>query len=170
MPLLSEEVFYIKIVGTTSSEPVYATMVAATTINVTRWEIELACLWVMPLPRAVEGESGVAWSGAMWKSRRKRKQFEIEFYPFSNTEAVAGDILQNTDQLQTLESIIDKPYVWLADPTTSGKALPPRYTDGTNFPLTNVLLPLRVECDEPSYGKTDEGNTEATMLAEAREL
>ena len=169
MPLLSEEVFYVKFVGTTSNEAVYATMVAGTTINVSRWEIELACLWIKP-ERTVDGESGIAWSGAMWKSRRKRRQFEIEFYPFSNTEASSGDILQNTDDLLTLEEIIDKPYVWLAEPTTSGLALPPRYTDATNFPKTNVLLPLRVECDEPSYSKTDEGNTEATMLAEAREL
>lgn len=170
MPLLSDEVFYVKFVGTTNDNSDYSAMVAATTLDTDRWEIELACLWVMPLPRKVQGESGVAWSHALWKSRRKRRQFEIEFYPFSNTEAVAGDILQNTDNTLTLEEIIDKPYVWLAEPTTSGLALPPRYTDATNFPKTNVLLPLRVECDEPSYSKTDEGNTEATMLAEAREL
>lgn len=169
MSLLSDNVFYVKFVGTTNALTDYATMISTTGIGTDRWEIELACLWIKP-ERIVEGESGIAWSGAMWKSRRKRRQFEIEFYPFSNTEAVAGDVLQNTDDLLTLEEIIDQPYVWLAEPTTSGLALPPRYTDATNFPKTEALLPIRIECEEPSYSKTEEGNTEATMVVQAREL
>lgn len=163
-------VFYVKIVGTTEALSDYATMVSITSLGATRWEKELACLWIKP-DKEQSGDAVEAWSGALWESRRRRWQFEIEFYPFSNHLAVDSDeTLQNFEALMSLYDIIDKPYVWIAPPTTSGKDLPPRYDDGTTFPLTAALLPCRVECKLPATSKTDEGNTEVTMLCRKRDL
>lgn len=163
-------VFYVKVVATTSALSDYATMVAATTLNTDRWESELACLWIKP-DKEMSGESVEAWSGAAWESRRRRWTFEIEFYPFSNHLEVDGDdVLQDADDLIELFGLIEKPYVWIAAPTTSGRELPPRYHESATFPLAAALLPCRVECKLPGTSKTDEGNTEVTMLCRKRDI
>lgn len=168
--MLSNDVFWLKFVGTTNDTADYDDMIAATTLGVDRWEIELAVLWIMPVPSR-ENDGGVSWNHTLWKSRQVRRTFEIEFYPFSNHLQIDGDdVLQNTDSQLTLEEIILKPYVFIATPTTTDLDLPPRYTDNVNFAKTVALLPLRVECDLPAYSKTDEGNTEATMTVYSRAI
>lgn len=163
-------VFYIKIVGTTNSLSNYASMVAATTLDTDRWEKEYACLWIKP-DKEQTGDSTEVWSGALWESRRRRWQFEVEFAPFSNHLAADGDeVLQDADDLIALYGLTEHPYVWIAPPTTSGRELTPRYADDTTFPITAALLPARVECKVPATTKTDEGNTEATMLCRKRDL
>lgn len=162
--------FYVKIVGTTDALPDYATMVAGTSLGSTRWEKEFACLWIKP-DKEMSGDSAEAWSGALWESRRRRWMFEIEFCPFSNHLVADGDdVLHGADDLIELFGLIEKPYVWIAPPTTSGRELPPRYHESATFPLASALLPCRVECKLPGTSKTDEGNTEVTMLCRKREL
>lgn len=158
---------YLKFIGTTNSEPVYADMITATTLDTDRFEIELAVLWVMPL-RSDEGEERVFWSRVMEKSRRKRRYFQVDFYPFSNNLEIAGDVVQNTESYLTLLSIIDMPYLWIALPDTLDAF--PRYADAATFPLASALLPMRVEAEEPAASKTDVGDTEVTMNVYAREM
>ena len=162
------EVFYVKITGTSNTENTYSAMVAATTLDVERIEKEYAILWLDPLEEEL-GEGGEAASHAMYKSMMARKQFEIEFYPFSNHHAVNGTtVLQNTDAIQTLYKLRRMKRVWVSEPEVSGRELPPRYIDATNFPQTVDLLPMCVVCDMPATTKTDEGTTEMTMQIYAR--
>ncbi len=162
------ETFWLKFVGTTSTLSVYSDMITATTLGVDRAEIELAFLWLDPF-EVEEGAGSIAWSHAMSKSLMAREQFEAEFFPFSNWRAPNGDdVLQNTDNLKTLEILIRMPRVWIAEPTTTGRELSPRYVDDVNFPLTVAMLPRAVVCDKPARSKTDEGTTEATMMIYSR--
>lgn len=147
--------YYLKFIGTDNNSNDYATMIANTVLNTSRWELELAVLSCVPKYLSEGEESTSAFMKVVKKSRLVRLNFEIEFVPFV---VVPTDGYPNTTEtrMQLVEQIFSKKAVWIVAPAS--EELLPRYNASTGFARVKNKLPCRVEPDfsEPSLDKDNQ--------------
>ena len=153
---------YLKFIGTNNQSNDFATMIGATVLNSSRWELELAVLSIVPkyLSEGEDVESG--FMRIVKKSRHTRLHFEIEFVPFV-TVPIAGYSNTTETRLQLIEQIFSKSAIWICEPDTAD--LLPRWDASTGMARVKDKIPCRVEPDfsEPSLDK-DNAREDLTII------
>jgi len=153
---------YLKFIGTNNQSNDFATMIGATVLNSSRWELELAVLSIVPkyLSEGEDVESG--FMRIVKKSRHTRLHFEIEFVPFV-TVPIAGYSNTTETRLQLIEQIFSKSAIWICEPDSED--LLPRWDASTGMARVKDKIPCRVEPDfsEPSLDK-DNAREDLTII------
>lgn len=156
--------YWLKFIGTTSKLNDYDDMIAATTLDVNRWELELA-IQAIDKGFPVEGEGTKSLAGSLSNPRKIRREYTVTFEPFSNHLAIAADVPQNSDTWEIFMRDIWPYQIWITRPSTEGREAPPRWQNSELFPITYALLPARCEPEPADLTLVNDGGVTETAMA-----
>jgi hypothetical protein len=117
----------------------------------------------------VESETQTSMNGTQIGRRKYRTVLEIECIPFSTWDYQNITTTEATKYL--IDNILSKSFCRIKAANPPTEALPDRYTDATNFPLTSALLPFNfVKCDISISKEWASGNEKLVLTCYAKTL
>ena len=132
------------------------------------YSIALDVLGIFP-SYEVESETQTSMSGTQIGFRKYRTVLEIECIPFSTWDYQNITTTEATKYL--IDNILSRTYCRIKAANPPTEALPDRYTDATNFPLTAGLLPFNfVKCDISMSKEWASGNEKLVLTCYAKTL
>ena len=132
------------------------------------YSIALDVLGIFP-SYEVESETQTSMSGTQIGFRKYRTVLELECIPFSTWDY--QNITTTEATLYLIQEVLNRSYCRIKAANPPTEALPDRYTDATNFPLTSALLPFNfVKCDISMSKEWASGNEKLVLTCYAKTL
>ena len=132
------------------------------------YAIALDVLGIFP-SYEVESETQTSMSGTQIGFRKYRTVLELECIPFSTWDY--QNITTTEATLFLIQEVLNRSFCRIKAANPPTEALPDRYTDATNFPLTAGLLPFNfVKCDISMSKEWASGNEKLVLTCYAKTL